>query len=254
MADKTIQYYDQGSGSIVPVKAKDNGDGTWTMYMANDHLGLSADASASSDSGTFSLIALVKRLLAKFTTQLPAALGQGTMAQSLTVAIASNQSAVAVSGPVTDAQLRASAVPVSASGLPLPSGASTETTLAAVSGKLPATLGQKTGANSLAVVVASDQSAIPILLQAGTARQLSATTTSANTALTSGIKAISVRARGADIRIAIGSTSQTANATSGIFVASGERLDFAVPATANIAVIRDTAASANGTLELTELS
>lgn len=34
----------------------------------------------------------------------------------------------------------------------------------------------------------------------------------------------------------------------------GERLDLAVPASAQIGVIRDTAAIANGTLELTELS
>jgi len=53
-------------------------------------------------------------------------------------------------------------VPVSAASLPLPTGAATETTLAAASAKLPATLGQKTMANSLAVVIASDQSAIPV--------------------------------------------------------------------------------------------
>lgn len=40
--------------------------------------------------------------------------------------------AVPVSGPLTDAELRAVAVPVSAAALPLPSGAATETTLAAV--------------------------------------------------------------------------------------------------------------------------
>jgi hypothetical protein len=55
----------------------------------------------------------------------------------------------AVSGPLTDTELRATAVPVSgtfwqatqpvsASALPLPTGAATETTLAAVNGKLPA--------------------------------------------------------------------------------------------------------------------
>lgn len=70
-------------------------------------------------------------------------------------------SAVPVSGPLTDTQLRASAVPVSAASLPLPSGAATETTLSAVSGKLPATIGQKAGAASLAVVLASDQAALP---------------------------------------------------------------------------------------------
>ena len=69
---------------------------------------------------------------------------------------------VAVTGPLTDAQLRAAAVPVSAASLPLPAGASTETTLSAVSGKLPATLGQKAMAASLAVVIASDQGAVAI--------------------------------------------------------------------------------------------
>lgn len=47
-------------------------------------------------------------------------------------------SAQAVTGPLTDSQLRASAVPVSAASLPLPTGAASETTLAAVNAKLPA--------------------------------------------------------------------------------------------------------------------
>jgi hypothetical protein len=82
------------------------------------------------------------------------------------------------------------------------------------------------------------------------ARQLAAGSSSANTALTSTCRRISVRAVGADIRYAIGSSSQTASATSH-FIANGERLDLAVPATPNIAVIRN--ASTDGTLEVTEL-
>ena len=39
---------------------------------------------------------------------------------------------VPVTGPLTDAQLRASAVPVSAASLPLPAGAATQATLATV--------------------------------------------------------------------------------------------------------------------------
>lgn len=69
--------------------------------------------------------------------KLPATLGQKTMAASLAVVIASNQSALAVTGPLTDAELRATAVPVSgtffqatqpisAASLPLPTGAATE--------------------------------------------------------------------------------------------------------------------------------
>lgn len=83
------------------------------------------------------------------------------------------------------------------------------------------------------------------------ARQLSAGSTSANTALTTTCRRISIKAIGADIRYAIGSSSQTASATTH-FIGNGERLDLAMPATPNIAVIRN--GSTSGTLELTELS
>ena len=53
---------------------------------------------------------------------------------------------------------------ISAASLPLPTGAATETTLAALSAKLNS-LGQKTMANSAPVVIASDQSAIPVSVQ-----------------------------------------------------------------------------------------
>jgi hypothetical protein len=94
--------------------------------------------------------------------------------------------------------------------------------------------------------------ALPIepLGQAGVARKLTAGASSANTALTSTCKRITMRAVTADIRYSIGTTSQTAT-TNSHFIASGERLDLAVPLGANIGVIRD--ASTSGTLELTEL-
>jgi hypothetical protein len=50
-----------------------------------------------------------------------------------------------VTGPVTDAQLRASAVPVSAAALPLPSGAATQATLAEVDTTLDAILASMSG-------------------------------------------------------------------------------------------------------------
>jgi len=50
--------------------------------------------------------------------------------------------------------------PISAASLPLPTGAATETTLAAMSGKLPAALGQTTKSGSLSVTMASDQGGI----------------------------------------------------------------------------------------------
>jgi len=77
-----------------------------------------------------------------------------------------------VSGPLTDAELRASAVPISVAALPLPSGAATETTLGGVLTTVAFqtrinSLGQKTMAASTPVVLASNQSAIPVT-QSGT--------------------------------------------------------------------------------------
>lgn len=86
--------------------------------------------------------------------------------------------------------------------------------------------------------------------QAGVARQLVASSGSTNAQLTSTCQRITMRAVTADIRYAIGNVAQTATA-SGHFIASGERLDLAVPLNANIAVIRN--ASTDGVLELTEL-
>jgi hypothetical protein len=65
----------------------------------------------------------------------------------------------------------------------LPTGAATETTLAAASAKLPATLGQKAMAASLAVAIASDQGALTISLPTGAAT--SALQTTGNTSLAS---------------------------------------------------------------------
>ena len=45
----------------------------------------------------------------------------------------------------------------------LPTGAATESTLSGMSGKLPATLGQKTMANSMSVAVASDQGNLAVI-------------------------------------------------------------------------------------------
>lgn len=83
----------------------------------------------------------------------------------------------------------------------------------------------------------------------GVARQLAAGAASGtSTSLTS--RRISIHANGAAIRYAIGTGAQTASATSH-YIASGERLDLDVPASAQIAVIR--AGSTDGVLELTEL-
>lgn len=60
-------------------------------------------------------------------------------------------------GPVTEAN----PFPVAASSLPLPTGAATQATLAALSAKVPA-LGSAASAASSPVVIASDQTAVPV--------------------------------------------------------------------------------------------
>jgi hypothetical protein len=55
------------------------------------------------------------------------------------------------------------------------------------------------------------------------------------------------------MRYVIGKGAQTANAATSHFIESGERLDLAVPAGATIAAIRETAATVNGSLAITEL-
>jgi len=87
----------------------------------------------------------------------------------------------------------------------------------------------------------------PIL---GVARQLAAGIASANTALSTTAKEIDITARTADIRFAIGSTAQTASATSH-FIAAGQAKRIRLPATPNIAVIRH--AATDGVLEVSEL-
>lgn len=92
------------------------------------------------------------------------------------------------------------------------------------------------------------------LAQPAVARQLSAAVSggaSANTALTTTTRRISITARLADIRYAVGTGAQTASATSH-FIAMGERLDILVPLLANIAVL-SASASIVGVLEVSEL-
>jgi hypothetical protein len=78
------------------------------------------------------------------------------MASSSPVVIASDQSAVPVSGAFFQATQ-----PVSAVTLPLPTGASTEATLSSLNGKVPVQ-GQALMAASVPVTIASNQSTVPV--------------------------------------------------------------------------------------------
>ena len=84
-------------------------------------------------------------------------------------------------------------------------------------------------------------------------RQLPVTATSASMGLTATCRRVSIKARGCDMRYVVGVGAQTANAATSHFIESGERLDIAVPAGATIAAIRETAATVNGSLAITEL-
>jgi hypothetical protein len=90
-------------------------------------LGAPADAEAT---GNGSLVALAKRIRT---------LLGGTLAVAGTVTAQDGGGSLTVDGPLTDGQLRAAAVPVSAASLPLPAGAATEATLDARSGTLTET-------------------------------------------------------------------------------------------------------------------
>jgi len=84
-----------------------------------------------------------------------------------------------------------------------------------------------------------------------TPRVITVTTGNTNTALTSGINRISMRAAGTNTFYSIGSGAQTAT-LSGHFIANGERLDIGVPSTSpNIAVI--CASGSSGVLYVSEL-
>lgn len=116
--------------------------------------------------------------LSALNAKIPGPLGQKTMANSLSVTIASDQSPVAVSftpsvtdfGATTSAQRVAAVIGNTTGQAAFASGASSAQTLRVIPAtdtslsQLPTTLGQKTSANSLAVVIASDQSNVNVAL------------------------------------------------------------------------------------------
>lgn len=147
------------TGAAVPAQALQVGgnDGSGNLRaLSVSNTGVLNVAASSlplpSGAATEATLLTVDSHITAMSAKLPAALGQLAMAASMSVAIASNQSAV----------------PISVASLPLPSGAATEakqdvgnSSLASIDGKL-GSLGQKAMAGSAPVVIASDQSAIPL--------------------------------------------------------------------------------------------
>jgi hypothetical protein len=104
-------------------------------------------------------------------------IGQKTMANSLPVVLASDQSALAVSGPLTDAQLRASAVPVSLA-------ANQSVNVAQVAGTATSVNSGVVGAGVQRIVIATDQPALTNALKvdgSAVTQPISGTVTASNT-------------------------------------------------------------------------
>jgi hypothetical protein len=121
--------------SLASVPAHDvTNAGTFAVQVSSSALPTGAATSAKQDTGNTSLASIDGKT---------PSLGQALAAASVPVVL-------------TASQLSTLTPPAAITGF------ATETTLAAQSAKLPATLGQKAMAASLAVVVASDQSAIPV--------------------------------------------------------------------------------------------
>ena len=177
-----VGIYTWNTGSLtwekqIPITGGGGGGGPVTVADGADVAqGATTDAAVITDT-TGTLSGKLRGLVKWAFERMPASLGQKTMAASLPVTLASDQSALNVTGPLTDAQLRASAVPVSgaffqatqpvsiaatvaisAAALPLPANAAIEAggNLAAILARTPA-LGSALSAASSPVVIASDQ-------------------------------------------------------------------------------------------------
>ncbi len=224
----------------IPILADDNGDGTATLRVSS-----SGGGGGGNDNHDRELVVTTYRVRTAFTgasvgdtvtcTQIidvkntPSTVSTIWRNQTTAADLASVPSAASLelvgSQALTDAQLRASA-------LPLPSGASTETTLAALNTKIPA--------QSIAGLLPVDTLGTP-----GVPRVQATSGTAANIALTATCRRVSMFAtQGAWYSI-----SGTATATSH-YIGAGERIDFDVPASTTISVLQETAA---GSIRITEL-
>lgn len=131
----------------------------------NARVGLNNDAAPASDTDPASLNGRLQRIAQRITDligRLPTGLGPKAAGESLSVAWASGQDPLLVSGPVTNAQLRASALEVSMAAAPLPAGAATDASVTALASRLPAALGAAAAANSLSVTLASNHAPVQV--------------------------------------------------------------------------------------------
>jgi hypothetical protein len=133
---------------------------------------------------------------------------------------------------LTEAQLRASPVAISAAALPLPTGAATETTLSALNTKIPT--------QGIPGLLPVDTLGTPGVPRVQTTAGIAATIT-----LTLTCRRVSMFATQGTWY----SISGTATSSSH-YIGAGERLDFDVPASTAISVLRETT---DGSIRITEL-
>lgn len=150
--------------------------------------------------------------------------------------------------------------PISATSLPLPTGASTSalqttgnSTLSTIDGKLPATLGQKTMTNSMAVVIASDQT--PLAENKSSTATLTNVSASASSVTviasnTSRLGAIIYNDSSATLYLKFGSTASTSSFTYLI----PRNSTWEMPTRVYTGIITGIWTSATGTARVTELS
>ena len=134
--------------------------------------------------------------------------------------------------PLTDAQLRAAAVPVSAGALPLPAGAATETTLETLNTKIPT--------QAISGLLPVDTLGTP-----GVPRVQTTSGTAANIVLTTTCRRVSMFATQGTWYSISGAATATSH-----YIGAGERIDFDVPGSTTISVLQETAA---GSIRITEL-
>lgn len=210
----------QFSGAISPsgggagdATAANQVTGNTSLSNIDTDLGAQADAAATTDTGTFSIIAFIKRGMQNWTTLL-----------ARVPALVSGRTPVDGSG-VTQ--------PVSAASLPLPTGAATETTLAAVNTKVPSQITP----GLLPVDTLSTPAVARVQATSGTAASIVLTTT---------CRRLSMYATTGTWY----SISGTATSSSH-YIAAGERLDIDVPASTTVSVLQETSA---GSIRISELT
>lgn len=157
----TAANQDTGNTSLSNINAKTPNLGQVTMAGSSPVV-IASDQSAipASQSGTWNVNNI------SGTVSLPTGAATSALQTTGNTSLSNINAKIPTSLTVNDSRLLVDGSgvtqPISVASLPLPSGAATESTLSGMSAKLPATLGQKTSANSLSVVVASDQSPLPI--------------------------------------------------------------------------------------------